>query len=240
MAVGEVNIKDLAKWPQKVVDQYRNVIITATEQTLQVEGMQIIQQTIDSTQPHPPVHTGDYRRRWRASRIPNGVRIGNSSMVAPIIEEGRRPGKGVSQEGQQALARWVHLHGMDKVTLRERSTSQERSRLALAKKVGAGYLGAVRAKVMEDREARFTAGKRKRLRTARGLGSVALRMAKAGERQRFIDATEKKAMTVAFLIARAIKRRGLPAKNVLGRAKKQITDLVMRNIYLAMGKEPPK
>lgn len=129
---------------------------------------------------------------------------------------------------------------MDKVTLRERSTAQERARLSLAKKVGEGYLGSVRAKIMEDRESRFTQGKRKRLRTARALGATALRMAKAGERQRFIDATEKKAMTVAFLIARAIKRRGLPAKHVLGRAKKQITDLVMRNIHLAMGKEAPK
>jgi hypothetical protein len=47
-------------------------------------------------------------------------------------------------------------------------------------------------------------------------------------------------MTVAFLIARAIKRRGLPAKHILGRAKNQIVDLVMRNIHLAMGKEPPR
>jgi hypothetical protein len=240
MAIGEVHIRDLAKWPQKVVDQYRGVIMTAAEQTLQIEGLQVIQQTIDSTQPHPPVNTGSYRRRWRVSRIPDGIRLGNGDKIAGVIEDGRRPGTGVSQEGQQAIARWVHLHGMDKVTLRERSTSAERARLRLAKDVGAGYLGVVKTKVMEDREARFTQGKRKRLRTARALGATALRMAKAGERQRFIDATEKKAMTVAFLIARAIKRRGLPAKNILGRAKKQITDLVMRNIYLAMGKEAPK
>src|SRR5512138_1192611 len=117
--VGQVSIKDLAQWPQKVIDKYRGVIMTSMEQTLQVEGLQIIQSTIDETKPYPPVNTAGYRKKWRVSRLAHGFRLGNSDKIAPIIEDGRRPGKGVSQEGQDALARWVHLHGMDKVTLRE-------------------------------------------------------------------------------------------------------------------------
>ena len=229
-----ISIKDLAKWPEKVIRKYHGLIMTTAEQTLSIEGMQIIQNTIDETQPYKPVNTGGYRRKWRVSSIPGGFRLGNSDKISPIIEDGRRPGKGVSLEGQEALARWAHLHGMDKVTMRERSTAQERARLRLTRKVGQGYYESVKASILDAREQRMKEGQRKAIRTARALGGTALRMARAGQRQRFNDAMEKKARTVAFLIARAIKRRGLPAKQVLGRAKDKIVNVVLSNIRAAM------
>jgi hypothetical protein len=33
--------------------------------------------------------------------------VGTPSVYAPVIEEGRRPGKGVSKEGREALAMWA-------------------------------------------------------------------------------------------------------------------------------------
>lgn len=53
------------------------------------------------------VNTGAYRRAWKWRETNEGVSIFNNMPYAPVIEYGRRPGKGISREGQIALARWV-------------------------------------------------------------------------------------------------------------------------------------
>lgn len=58
------------------------------------------------------VNIGHYRRSWKWTKIHNGVRIYNNAPYAAVIEEGRRPGKGVSREGQVALARWAIRKGL--------------------------------------------------------------------------------------------------------------------------------
>ena len=59
---------------------------------------------------------------------------------------------------------------------------------------------------------------------------------KRGLRIRKIWQQENRARGIAFLIARAIKRRGLPAKNILGRAKTFIVMQVVRDVEAIMVK----
>ena len=80
------------------------------------------QQAIISTDSAPPgnpsgegygaVNTGIYRRAWKWRRITNGAVISNSVPYASVIEDGRRRGKGVSRQGQVALARWAIRKGL--------------------------------------------------------------------------------------------------------------------------------
>jgi hypothetical protein len=138
----------------------------------------LIQEAIAAVKPYQPVHTGEYKRSWKVRNIPDGAAFFNPTLQASIIERGRRPGHGVSREGQEALARWAHLHGMD----------------------------------------RFD-GNRGMRRPVRG---------KAGK--------ESQARAIAFLIARKIKARGLPAKNVLGSVKAQICERVRADVQDMMAK----
>ena len=50
---------------------------------------------------------GNYKRAWKWKDTEEGIAIYNDVPYAPIIEYGRRPGKGVSQQGQIAIARWA-------------------------------------------------------------------------------------------------------------------------------------
>ena len=173
---GSVSVSDLAKWPKVMVEKYHVEIVKQIQISVQMHGPAIIQAIIDGTRPYPPVNTGEYRRNWKVRRISNGALIFNPTKQAGIIGQGRRPGFGVSKEGQEALARWVHLHGMDRFD--------------------------------------GTPGMRRRIRSR--------------------AARDSRARAIAFLIARKIKARGLPAKNILGRAKPLITAQVMNDVDAVM------
>lgn len=53
------------------------------------------------------VNTGQYKRSWKFQELPDGGKLFNNAPYAPIIEYGRRPGKGISQVGQIAVATWA-------------------------------------------------------------------------------------------------------------------------------------
>ena len=188
-----INIRDLGKWPRQTVGKYVSAMTKEIQISLKMCGPAIVQTIIDGTRPFPPVNTGEYRRNWKVRNIPGGAVLFNPTLQAGIIERGRRPGIGVSRQGQEDLARWVHLHGMDKqpMSIREKRT-------------------------------------RRRMREA-GIDKRGLRMRRMWQQ-------ENRARGIAFLIARAIKRRGLPAKNILGRAKPIIVMQVVRDVEAIMVK----
>jgi hypothetical protein len=193
---GSVNIADLVKWPKALVDRYNAGTIATIRTSLKLHGVAQVQVAIDGTVPYPPVNTGGYRRGWKVRELSNGAFLFNPDRSASIIERGRRPGFGVSKEGREALARWVHLHGMDRagpLTKRQRAA-------------------------------------RRRMRDS-GVGKEGIRA-----RGRWQQAN--RALGIAFLIAREIKRRGLPAKRVLARAKPGIIRLVMADVDAFFVKGP--
>ena len=182
-----INIRDLGKWPRQTVGKYVSAMTKEIQISLKMCGPAIVQTIIDGTRPFPPVNTGEYRRNWKVRNIPGGAVLFNPTLQAGIIERGRRPGIGVSRKGQEDLARWVHLHGMDSapLTIRERRV-------------------------------------RRRMRDAG--------VTKEGFRARRMWKQDSRARSVALLIARAIRRRGLPAKNILGRARPFIVAQVVRDV----------
>jgi hypothetical protein len=190
-----VQLADIGKWPLKVVHQYHSGIVDTMRVSVKTYGPAIIQAVIDGVRPHPPVNTGDYRRGWKVRNITDGVFLYNPTKQAGIIERGRRPGTGVSQEGQEAIARWVHLHGMDRDGM---STRERRAR-----------------------------------RKMRAAGAE-----KAAFRFRTRWTQDSRARAIAFLIARAIKRRGLPAKNILAQAKPILTMQVSNDVEAMIARGP--
>ncbi len=177
-----VNISDLGRWPKIMVGKYNGAIVKQIQISVHMHGPMIVQAMIDGTRPYPPVNTSDYRRNWKVRNLSNGALLFNPTKQAGIIERGRRPGIGVSRQGQEDLARWVHLHGMDRPTSKQ-------MRFARSRHAGKGGAARFRKILQEDR-----------------------------------------ARSIAFMIARAIKRRGLPAKNVLGRAKPLIVEKVLHDV----------
>jgi hypothetical protein len=185
-----VKLADIGKWPQQVVHQYHGGIVSTIRTSLRMHAPVLFQDAIAAVKPYQPVNTGDYKRSGKVVNITDGAMFFNPTKQASIIDKGRRRGKGVSREGQEALARWVHLHGMDRPT-----TAQ--------------------------------------LRFARG------RKARRGSAARFRRILqEDRARAVAFLIARAIKRRGLPAKNVISGMKGKLTSLVLNDVEAMIARGP--
>jgi len=192
--ISTVSLADLGKWPQKITRERHGAIVEAMRVSVKTCGPGIVQAIIDQVRPHPPVNTGEYRRNWKVRNITDGVMLFNPTKQAGIIEHGRRPGFGVSREGQEALERWVHLHGMDRqpTSKRERAT-------------------------------------RRRMRA----GGTS----KEGIRARSRWQQDSVARGIAFLIARAIKRRGLPANNILAQAKPLITAQVMQDVEASISRK---
>lgn len=140
-------------------------IVAAIQKTV-LEGEAIAQQEIDNTVPKP-VDTATYRRGFQYARLPDGATIYNPVPYASVIEYGRRPGKGISKEGMDALAGWVYRKGL------------------------AGRSG--------PREDRMAAARR-----------------------------------VAYVVARKIRARGLPAKHVLLRTMHRLTPKVREAVGRAV------
>ena len=192
--IGSVKLSDLGKWPAKVAHERHGAIVNAIRVSVKTNGPAIIQAVIGGVKPYPPVNTGEYRRNWKVRNITDGVLLFNPTKQAGVIENGRRPGFGISRQGQEDLARWAHLHGMDRkpMSRRERAT-------------------------------------RRKMRTE-GYGKEAFR-------GRIRWQQDSRARSIAFLIARAIKRRGLPAKHILAMAKPFIVMQVMRDIDMALAQK---
>lgn len=54
-------------------------------------GQRIIQGTIDETEPHKPVDTGQFRRSFFVADVPDGADLDNPVLYAPVIEYGSDP-----------------------------------------------------------------------------------------------------------------------------------------------------
>jgi len=175
-----IALADIGKWPRQVVHQYHKGIVDTIRVTVKTYGPAIIQAIIDGVRPHPPVNTGDYRRSWKARNITDGVFFYNPTLQASIIERGRRPAW-VSKEGQEALARWVHLHGMD----REPMSKRER-RVRRRMRAGGTDKGVFRFRTRWQQENR-----------ARGIAFVIARaMSKKARPGLFILAQTKRILTM--------------------------------------------
>jgi hypothetical protein len=191
-----IKLADIGKWPQKVVHQYHGGIVSTIRTSLRMHAPVLFQEAIASVKPFQPVNTGDYKRSGKVVNITDGAMFFNPTIQASIIDKGRRPGKGVSREGQEALARWVHLHGMDRAPMSKR----ERRHRRLMRKAGLGD--------------------------------------KSYARMRSQSSQESRARAIAFLIARAIKRRGLPAKNVISGMREELTRRVLNDVESMIAKGP--
>lgn len=183
-----IKLADIGKWPQKVVHDYHGGIVSTIRTSLRMHAPVLFQEAIAAVRPHQPVNTGDYKRSGKVVNITDGAMFFNPTKQAAIIDRGRRKGFGVSREGQEALARWVHLHGMDRPTAAQMRFARGRRR---------GSAARFRKILQEDR-----------------------------------------ARAVAFLIARAIKQRGLPAKNVISGMREKLTGLVLNDVEAMIAKGP--
>ena len=185
-----IALADIGKWPKQVVHQYHKGIVDTIRVSVRMHAPVLFQASIAGVRPHQPVNTGEYKRSGKVVNIADGAMFYNPTKQASIIDRGRRPGTGVSREGQEAIARWVHLHGMD----------------------------------------RPTAGQMRFARSRRARKGGAARFRKILE--------EDRARSIAFLIARAIKRRGLPAKNVISGIEVELTKRVLDDVEAMIAKGP--
>lgn len=78
--------------------------IRAIQRTVAVEGPRIFQEEVDRTEPHKPVDRGEYRRHARVYETPRGAIFANDAPHAPIVEDGRRPGRWPPRD---AIEGWV-------------------------------------------------------------------------------------------------------------------------------------
>ncbi|GAP38781.1 hypothetical protein ABXN37_27170 [Piscinibacter sakaiensis] len=80
-----------------------------TEMTVLTQHLQ--GEVADALRPPDPGYTGALSASVAgdAFSTPAGVLgvVGSSSPYAPVVEAGRKPGKGVSREGREALAAWA-------------------------------------------------------------------------------------------------------------------------------------
>lgn len=107
-----INMKQYASLMQRV---FKNIYPAA------VKGVQLgaarsipdLQKSTDTAPPASPrgtpgaVNTGNYRRNWRFTALPDGASLYNPVKYAGVIEEGRRPNNKFPPRA--AIVRWIQL-----------------------------------------------------------------------------------------------------------------------------------
>lgn len=109
----KINIADLPAALGKDLVAAQPRIMREVQLAMKMEIPRMFQEEIVKSQPRQPVSDSIYKNSIQVVDRPDGGAVAfNSAPYAGIIERGRRPGKGVSREGQASLARWVRLKGL--------------------------------------------------------------------------------------------------------------------------------
>ena len=82
----------LPAWVDKTNKKHRAALLRGIHKTTP-EVQAAVKIRTGNIKPHAPIHTGDYRNRWRFSNNSNGGRVFNESPVAGIIELGVASGR---------------------------------------------------------------------------------------------------------------------------------------------------
>lgn len=180
----------------RLVRKLGGVLEQAVVRGLQDGGDRLIKrihEQVALTEPNPPIDTRQYDSAWKNVRDPRGSTVRNDTPQALWIEVGRRPGP-VSQEGFEALVRWVIRHGLEQEELS--------------------------AELEKARRAREPAQRGAITRLRRGGASKAeIAGARARHRAAIVeDASQAAAEHVAWAIRQALREKGYAPRHVLARA----------------------
>lgn len=111
MPVLKMNASQFARFHAALAQGFQPALLRG----LQAGAQRAVAYLVDRTGIVPPanpngigsggaVNTGDFRRRWRARPMPDGVVISNDHPAGDVIEHGRRPGK---MPPREPIARWA-------------------------------------------------------------------------------------------------------------------------------------
>lgn len=174
----EVKPGDVAAWLMENDEERRKRIVKAIQTCVSTEAPRLAQQETHAAKP-VPVDRGQYLRGFVSYPTDHGSVFINHAPHAPIVEDGRRPGKFPPVD---AIEAWVRRK--------------------------------FRVRFQEARRA---------LAASRGRAQKARVIA---------PAKDVSVRSIAFLVGRAIARRGLPPHRIMARVEARLTPLV----YKAIGK----
>ncbi len=89
--VNGVTIDTLPDAIRSIAKQQVEAVVKVIQEEAQNNGLRLIQQQIDKTNP-PPVDTGKYRKKWFVAKTKMGVKFLNLTPYSQVIELGRRVG----------------------------------------------------------------------------------------------------------------------------------------------------
>ena len=183
-----------------------------------------------------PVDLALYRQSHSAERVRDGAHLGNDAPYAGVIENGRRPGKGVSKEGQEKLTRWVIRHFDLQPRSQWRNTADKRMNAMMSWSRSGG--GMVNLYTRPSHAAvRAPSAKDQMMHSRSGGSSWTLVRAKPSpqelQRKRELadkNSIESQARGIAYAIAQKIRREGLPPKKVYEKNLKKMQRNLKRHV----------
>lgn len=185
--------EDLKRKLNKLSKVSRKQTVEALQESARF-GVAAIQKKIDTTKPHKPVDTGQYRRAWYARNDQDGAVIRNSEKYAIIIEVGRRPG--AKMPPFQPILEWV---------IRKKLAAKKPKKKGKPKQgTGPDPLAGLRNRARQK---------------ARGAGGFKPpKRKKRGRRQKKKLDEHAKAILIAKAIQKNIKKKGIRPKKPAERA----------------------
>lgn len=233
MSSRTISLADLKMYPAKVVRARANRLKAVIVQTVKLRGPTLVQEEIENLDPKP-VDRSDFKRNWKVMEVDGGARLYNPLIYAGVIVLGRRPGRGVSEPGRRSLEGWVHRKGLDRAYADEQLAAMKSNekrvasrledarwemKIARAKKLGRTRIAVIRDEMAQARRAKAHLRGQKARRLGKGDRLVAAQKA------------------LAFLIARAIKERGLPSRDPLTPAVARLVVELKVEVRKAMEQE---
>lgn len=223
--------KDYAAYHARLAAQFRPAVMRGVYAGAQRSIGYLVQRTRAAPPANPngkgsggAVNTGNFARRWRAIRLPDGAEIRNDAAYGSIIDPergryGRRPGAKFPPKPD--LIAWIKRRLLTTAKKprrpsKPRNTDEQRRQAADAMRI------------------------RKAIRSGRALASFKKYgpVRPKGPSRRSVD-LDKQAARLYFPIARAIARRGLLARRILHdvQPKNDILDFVRAEVRRELEKE---